>query len=74
MIYLGTLQVNGFSYIFDGDNDIMKFTKGALIMLRRRMISSNIYKLLGNLSVGNVAAVEFDYDANNLSHMCLGSS
>lgn len=49
LIFLGTLQADGFSYNSDGDKDIMKLKKGSLSLMRARRTIGNIYKLLGIL-------------------------
>lgn len=38
----------------------MKVRKGALNLMRANRTTCNIYKLLGNIVVGDVASVEFD--------------
>lgn len=58
MISLGTLHANNFSYRSDEDMDIIKVRKGALIVMRAKSIVGNIYKLLRNFIVGDVASVE----------------
>lgn len=42
LISLGTLQENGFSYKSNGDMDIMKVSKCALIVMRANRIVGNI--------------------------------
>jgi transposase InsO family protein len=72
LISLGTLQANGYSYRSDGDRDILKVSKGALTVMRAKRTAGNIYKLLGNTVVGDVASVESDNDATKLWHLRLG--
>lgn len=57
-----TLLTNGFSQKSDGDNDIIKVRKSALIMMR----ACNIYKLLENIDVHDVASVKSNNDATKL--------
>lgn len=64
LIFLGTLYENGFSYMSNGDRDIMKVKKGILYVMRANRITYNIYKLLGNNVIGDVASIEFDNDAS----------
>lgn len=57
MISQGTLQENGFTYRFDRDMEIIKVSKGALIVMRVRRTACNIYNLSRNIVVGDVAIV-----------------
>lgn len=68
LISLCTLHENYFSYRSNGDMHIMKVSKGVLFVTRERRTEGNIYKLLGNIVVGDVASVEFDKDATKLWH------
>lgn len=47
LIFLCTLQENGFSYMYDGDKNIIKFIKGELTVMRARRIASNIINYRG---------------------------
>lgn len=71
LIYLDALHANGFSYISDRDMDIMKVNNGALTMMREMKTSGNIYKLLRNTLMVDVASIEFDNDTTKLWHMRL---
>lgn len=44
----------------------MKVSKGVSDMMRAKRIASNIYKLLGNISVGDVTSFKFNNDATKL--------
>lgn len=71
MISVSTLQVNSFSYMFDGDRDILKLTKRTLKMMRAKRIAGNINKLLGCVVVSNVASVDSNDDATKMWHIRL---
>lgn len=51
----------------------MKVYMGTLIMMRARIISCNIYKLLRNTIVGDVDSVKFDDDVTKLKHIHMGN-
>jgi hypothetical protein len=71
LISLGTLDSKGYSY--KSENEIMKVSKGAMVVMTGQKISSNVYKLLGNTILGGVAAVaESEDDDTLLWHMRLG--
>jgi transposase InsO family protein len=71
LISLGTLDSKGYSYKFE--NEIMKVSKGAMVVMTGQKISSNVYKLLGNTILGGVAAVAGSEDDDALLwHMWLG--
>jgi hypothetical protein len=71
LILLGTLDSKGYSY--KSENEIMKVSKGAMVVMTGQKISSNVYKLLGNTILGGVAAVaESEDDDTLLWHMRLG--
>lgn len=55
LISLGTLQKKCFSYRYDGDIYIMKVHKGVTTLMKARRTTVKIYKLLGNIVVGDVA-------------------
>lgn len=66
LIFIGTLLTNGFSYRSDGDRDIMKVSKGALTVMGAKKTTSNMYKLLGNIIVCDVASVQSTNDVTKL--------
>uniref|UniRef100_A0A2N9EPJ3 CCHC-type domain-containing protein n=1 Tax=Fagus sylvatica TaxID=28930 RepID=A0A2N9EPJ3_FAGSY len=71
LISLGTLDSKGYNY--KSENEIMKVSKGAMVVMTGQKISSNVYKLLGNTILGGVAAVvESEDDDTLLWHMRLG--
>ena len=55
LISLGTLDLKGYSY--KSENEIMKVSKSAMVMITSQKISSNVYKLLANTILGRVAAI-----------------
>lgn len=55
----------------DGDMEIMRVRKGALIVMRAWRTTINIYKLLENTVVNDVVSVEYDNDSTKLWNMCL---
>ena len=63
---LGTLQINGQSFRSDRDRNILRVSKGVMIVMRAMMISGNIYKLLGSTIVGDIASVESATEATRL--------
>lgn len=52
--------------MFGGEEVIINVRKGALNVMRGRRIASNIYILLGNIDVCDIASVEYDNDATKL--------
>ena len=46
LISLGTLSSNGFRYKYE--NEIIKVSKGAMVMLKGQKVNGNIYRLLGS--------------------------
>jgi hypothetical protein len=70
MISLGTLDSNDYGY--KSESEVMKVTKGAMVVMKEQKSSKNIYKLLGNTIVGGIASVESDSDYTILWHMRLG--
>ena len=71
LISLGTLDLKGYSY--KSENEIMKVSKGAMVVMTGQKISSNVYKLLGNSILGGVAVVaKFEDDDTLLWHLQLG--
>lgn len=46
LISLGTLSCNGFRYKYE--NEIIKVSKGAMVMMKGQKVDGNIYKLLGS--------------------------
>ena len=71
LISLGTLDSKCYSYKFE--NEIMKVSKSAMVVMTSQKISSNVYKLLGNTILGGVAAVAESKDDDTLLwHMRLG--
>lgn len=52
----------------------MKVSNGALIVMRSKRIIDDIYKLLRNIVVGDVASAESDNDVTKLWHMHLSIS
>lgn len=59
MIFLGIIKENAFSHTYDGDMDIMKIYKGALMIMREKTIVGNIYKLLESIVVSDVVPFEY---------------
>jgi hypothetical protein len=70
MISSGTLDSNNYGYKFGGG--VIKVTKGAIVMMKGQKSSKNIYKLLGNIVVGGITSVEFEFDSTILWDMRLG--
>ena len=64
LISLGTLDSKCYSYKFE--NEIMKVSKSAMVVMTSQKISSNVYKLLGNTILGGVAAVAESKDDDTL--------
>jgi hypothetical protein len=55
LILLGTLDSKGYGYKFE--NEIMKVSKGPVVVMTGQKINSNVYKLIGNTILGEVATV-----------------
>ncbi|KAL4311552.1 hypothetical protein GQ457_01G017790 [Hibiscus cannabinus] len=72
LISLGTLHKNGFIPKADEDMETIRIVKGALIVMKGKIIAGNIYKLLGSTVVGGANSVESCDDDTKLWHMCLG--
>ena len=71
LISLKTLDSKGYSY--KSENEIMKVSKGVMVVMTGQKISSSVYKLLGNTILGGVAVVaESEDDDTLLWHMRLG--
>lgn len=66
LISLGTLKGNGYAFWSDGDKDIMRVNKGAMTLMTTKRSAENIYKLLGCITMGNIASVKTDNDATKL--------
>lgn len=71
LISMGTLQENGYSLWSNGDRDIMRVRKGAMIVIMTRRNAGNVYKLLRGTIMGDITSVEINNDATKLWHMCL---
>ena len=54
LISLGTLDLKGYSY--KSENEIMKVSKSAMVVMTGYKISSNVYKLLGNTILGTTGS------------------
>ncbi|KAK4388608.1 Retrovirus-related Pol polyprotein from transposon TNT 1-94 [Sesamum angolense] len=72
LISLGTLHKNGFIPKADEDRKNIRIVKGALTVMKGKIITGNIYKLLGNTVVGGVHSVDSCDDNTKLWHMRLG--
>ncbi len=71
MISLGILGSKGYNY--KSENEIMKFSNSAMVVMTDQKISSNFYKLLGNTILDGVAAIaEPEDDDTLLWNMRLG--
>ena len=64
LISLGTLDSK--SYDYKSENEIMKVSKGPVVVMTGQKISSNVYKLLGNTILGGVAAIAESEDDDTL--------
>ncbi|KAK4397893.1 hypothetical protein Sango_1264800 [Sesamum angolense] len=69
--FLGTLYKNGFIPKADEDRETIEIVKGALIVIKGKIIAGNIYKLLGSTVVGGVHSVDSCDDNTKLWHMRL---
>ncbi|KAL4360887.1 hypothetical protein GQ457_04G022640 [Hibiscus cannabinus] len=72
LISLGTLHKNGFIPKADEDRETIRIVKGALIVMKGKITTGNIYKLLGSTVVGGANSVESCDDDTKLWHMRLG--
>lgn len=72
LIFLGTLLTNDLSYVSDRDRDIMKVNKGSLMVMKAKMTSSNMNKLLENTVISDVALAETNNDAIKIWYMFSG--
>ena len=70
MILFGTLDGSGFNY--KSSNEVMKVSKGVLIVMKGQRLVWNIYKLMGTIIVGGAATVEPELDSTALWHIRLG--
>ena len=70
LISLGALHANDFGY--KTHNDCIKVNKGVLIVMKEKMTTRNIYRLVGDTVVGGAAVAESDHDSTTLWHMRLG--
>jgi len=66
LISLGTLHKNGFIPKADEDRETIKIVKGALTVMKGKITTGNIYKLLGSTVVGGVHSVESHDDNTKL--------
>ncbi|KAE8672371.1 Alpha-L-fucosidase 1 [Hibiscus syriacus] len=71
LISLGTLHKNGFIPKADEDRETIRIVKGALIVMKGKMIAGNFYRLLGSTVVCGVHSVESCDDTTKLWHMRL---
>ena len=71
LISLGTLPKNGFRYETDNENSVNVW-KGDMTVMKGEITAGNVYRLLGNVVVGEVAAVLTESDSTTLWHMRLG--
>lgn len=69
LISRDTLLANGYSFQSDGDRHITRVRKDAMILMRAKGTSTNIYKLLGSKFMGDITYVETDNDETKLWHM-----
>jgi len=72
LISLGNLHKNGFIPKADEDMETIRIVKGALIVMKGKITTGNIYKLLGSTVVGGVHSIESHDDNTKLWHMRLG--
>ncbi|KAL0350082.1 UNVERIFIED_CONTAM: Retrovirus-related Pol polyprotein from transposon TNT 1-94 [Sesamum radiatum] len=72
LISLGTLHKNDFIPKVDKDRKTIRIVKGALTVMKEKIIAGNIYKLLGITIVGGVHSVDSCDDNTKLWHMHLG--
>jgi len=69
---LGTLHKNCFISKADEDRETIRIVKGALTVMKGKITTRNIYKLLGSTVVGGLHSVESHDDNTKLWHMRLG--
>ena len=67
LISLGALDSNGFCYKFQ--SEVMKVSRGVMILIKEQKTVGNIYKLLGTTVVGGAVFVESKSDSIVLWHM-----
>jgi len=72
LISLGTLHKNDFIPKADEDRETIRIVKGALTVMKGKITTRNIYKLLRSTVVGGVHFVESHDDNTKLWHMRLG--
>ncbi|KAK4386032.1 Retrovirus-related Pol polyprotein from transposon TNT 1-94 [Sesamum angolense] len=72
LISLGTLHKNGFIPKADEDRETIRIVKSALTVMKGKITTGNIYKLLGSTVVGGVHSVDSCDDNTKLWHMRLG--
>ncbi|KAL0328159.1 UNVERIFIED_CONTAM: hypothetical protein Scaly_2248500 [Sesamum calycinum] len=72
LISMGSLHKNGFIRKANEDREIIRIVKGALTVMKGKIIARSIYKLLGNIVVDGVQSVDSCDDNKKLWHMCLG--
>ncbi|XP_020571362.1 protein OPAQUE1-like [Phalaenopsis equestris] len=72
LISLGTLHRNGFIPKAYEDRETIRIVKGALMVMKGKLTTRNIYKLLGNIIVGEVHSVESNDNSTKLWHTRLG--
>jgi len=72
LISLSTLHKNDFIPKADEDRETIRIVKGALTVMKGKITTGNIYKLLGSTVVGGVHSVESHDDNTKLWHMRLG--
>jgi len=72
LISLGTLHNNGFIPKADEDIETIRIVKRVLIVMKGKITTGNIYKLLGSTVIGEVHSVESHDDNTKLWHMRLG--
>ena len=72
LISLDTLHKNDFIPKADEDRETIRIVKGALTVMKGKITTGNIYKLLGSTVVGGVHSVESHDDNTKLWHMRLG--
>ena len=71
LISLGTLDSK--SYDYKSENEIMKVSKGPVVVMTSQKINNNVYKLIGNTILGGVVTVAKSEDDDTLLwHMQLG--
>ncbi|KAL0355895.1 UNVERIFIED_CONTAM: Retrovirus-related Pol polyprotein from transposon TNT 1-94 [Sesamum radiatum] len=72
LISLGTLHKNGFIPKADEDRETIRIVKGALTVMKGKITTRNIYKLLASTIVGVVHSVDSCNDKTKLWYMRLG--